>query len=431
MNTDRNGARSSAPAPQGPWILIALALFFTGLLLGQTWREPIAPSTTAAEMPTAVAVFGEAWTVLHEHYVEPSALDDAKLLAGALRGLADAVGDNGHTRYLTAEELAQHSEQLSGEYTGIGVEIEEREGNIIVRDVFEASPAQRAGIRIGDVLLAVDGIPVEELGLAGVVQHVRGPEGTTVTLRLAHPGSEQPFEVTVVRARVRASTVRWAILPSQVGYVRLSSFASGASADLRRALDQLAARDVQGVVLDLRGNPGGLVNEAVDVAGVFLPPGTLVFTSRDRDGNVTEYRTESGSEPVRLPLVVVVDNDTASAAEIVAGALQDYRRAVLVGERTFGTGTVLTEFRLQDGSALLVGTQVWVTPNGRVIWRNGIEPDIVVSLDAETAPLVPYTGQVVSPGELASDPQLERAWEVLTQDESPVVASGSECVACP
>lgn len=141
MNTDRKHASNNPPAPQGPWILIALALFFTGLLLGQTWRESITSSTTAAEMPTAVAVFGEAWMVLHEHYVEPSALDDAKLLAGALRGLADAVGDNGHTRYLTAEELAQHSEQLSGEYTGIGVEIEEREGNIIVRDVFEASPA--------------------------------------------------------------------------------------------------------------------------------------------------------------------------------------------------------------------------------------------------------------------------------------------------
>lgn len=411
--------------------MVALALFLTGLLLGQTWREPLASSTTAAEMPTAVVVFGEAWTLLHEHYVEPTALDDKQLLAGALRGLADAVGDSGHTRYLTAEELSQHSEQLSGEYTGIGVEIEDREGKIIVRDVFEESPAQRAGIRVGDMLVAVDGIPVDELGLDGVVQHVRGPEGTTVTLRLARPGTGQPIEVTLVRAKVRVSVVRWAILPSNIGYVRLSSFASGASTDLRRALDRLVAREVRGVVLDLRGNPGGLVNEAVDAAGLFLPPGTLVFTSRDRAGNVTEYRTEPDSQPVTLPLVVVVDHGTASAAEIVAGALQDYRRAVLVGERTFGTGTVLTEFRLQDGSALLIGTQVWVTPNGRVIWRNGIEPDIVVSLGAETAPLVPYSGQVVTSSELESDPQLERAWRTLTPDDSGFVTTEWECVACP
>lgn len=143
MNIGRKQVGNCPPAPQGPWILVALALFLTGLLLGQTWREPLASSTTAAEMPTAVAVFGEAWTLLHEHYVEPTALDDKQLLAGALRGLADAVGDSGHTRYLTAEELSQHSEQLSGEYTGIGVEIEDREGKIIVRDVFEESPAQR------------------------------------------------------------------------------------------------------------------------------------------------------------------------------------------------------------------------------------------------------------------------------------------------
>jgi len=431
VNTDRKHASNNPPAPQGPWILIALALFLTGLLLGQTWREPITSSTTAAEMPTAVAVFGEAWSLLHEHYVDPAALDDEKLLTGALRGLADAVGDNGHTRYLTADELSQDAEQLSGEYTGIGVEIEDREGRIIVRDVFEGSPAQRAGIRIGDELVAVNGIPADELGLDGVVQHVRGPEGTSVTLRFVRPGSDQPFEVTVVHTKVRASMVRWALLPSNVGYVRLSSFSSGASTDLRRALDRLAAQGVRSVVLDLRGNPGGLVSEAVDIAGLFLPPGTLVLTSRDRAGNVTEYRTESDSEPVTLPLAVVVDRGTASAAEMVAGALQDYRRAVIVGERTFGTGTVLTEFRLQDGSALLIGTQVWVTPNGRVIWRNGIEPDIVVSLGADMAPLVPSNGQVVTPRELESDPQLERAWSVLTQNEPGVAATSRECGACP
>jgi len=430
VQTNRHREGNRSPAPQGPWILIALALFLAGLLIGQTWQQPLSTSTTAAEMPTAVALFGEAWTLLHEHYVDPTALDDKKLLAGALRGLADAVGDSGHTRYLTADELSQHTEQLAGEYSGIGVEIEERDGKIVVRDVFEDSPAQRAGIRIGDTLLAVDGIPIEELGLDGVVQHVRGPEGTTVRLRLARPGTDQPYEVTVVRAKVRASAVRWALLPSRVGYVRLSSFSTGASTDVRRALDELAARNVTAVVLDLRGNPGGLVDEAVGVASLFLPPETLVFTARDRAGNTTEYRTEARGEPVTWPLVVLVDRGTASAAEIVAGALQDYRRAVVVGERTFGTGTVLTEFRLRDGSALLIGTQVWITPSGRVIWRNGIEPDRVVALGEEAAPLVPRTGEEVSRDALESDPQLSAAWQTLVGTNA-AAGAALGCVRCP
>lgn len=366
-------------------------------------------------MPTPVAVFAEAWNLLHEHYVAADELDDPALLASALRGLVDAVGDDGHTRYLTAEELAQHTEQLSGEYSGIGVEIEERDGKLVIRDVFQGSPAERAGIRIGDVLLAVNGQPVEELGLNGVVREVRGLEGTPVTLRLARGAHDEQYEVTVIRTKIRASTVRWALLPEGIGYVRLSSFASGAGGDLQRALARLQVAGVRGLVFDLRGNPGGLVTEAIAVAGQFLPPETLIFTARDRAGNVTEYRTEATSVPVDLPVVVLVDGGTASAAEIVAGALQDYRRATVIGERTFGTGTVLTEFRLQDGSALLIGTQVWVTPSGRVIWRNGIEPDEVVAMGEEGALFVPFTGQEVSMDELRSDPQLERAWKVLAE----------------
>ncbi|MCX7624028.1 MAG: S41 family peptidase [Thermomicrobium sp.] len=432
MDAKRDGAGNrSAASSQGPWILVALALFLAGILVGRTTEQPLQSSTTAAELPTAVAVFGEAWSLLHEHYVDPSALDDRRLLAGALRGLADAVGDNGHTRYLTAEELAQHTEQLSGEYSGIGVEIGERDGAIVVRDVFQDSPAERAGIRVGDILLAVDGVPVDELGLDGVVQHVRGPEGTAVTLRLSRPGTVEPFEVTVVRAKVRASTVRWALLPNDVGYVRLGSFSSGASTDLRQALETLRARGARGLVLDLRGNPGGLVDEAVDVAGLFLPPKTLVFSSRDRNGNVTEYRTEGSEAVFTAPMAVLVDGGTASAAEIVAGALQDYRRAVIVGERTFGAGTVLIEFRLQDGSALLIGTQVWITPNGRVIWRNGIDPDVTVSLGEERAPLVPANGEEVTMDDLATDPQLERAWRELSDADPVAHLAAAGCGRCP
>lgn len=431
QTTNVNENRARSPAPKGPWILVSLALFLAGLLIGQARRESLTPATTAAEVPTPVAIFSEAWTLLHEHYVDPAALDDKRLQAGALRGLADAVGDNGHTRYLTPEELAQHSEQLAGEYAGVGIEIEERDGLIIVRDVFEGSPAQRAGLEVGDVLVAVDGLPVQELGLDGVVQHVRGQEGTPVTLTLKRPSESVTFEVTLVRAKIRAPVVRWALLPEQVGLVRIGSFSSGATDKVRAALERLEQVGVRALILDLRGNPGGLVDEAVNVSGLFLPPDTVVFRSRDRTGNETTYRTKPDSQPAMLPLVVLVDRDSASAAEIVAGALQDYGRARIVGERTFGTGTVLIEFRLQDGSALLIGTQIWITPNDRIIWRNGIEPDVPVTLGANEMPLAPRNGQHVTLDDLRTDAQLTAAWQLLTGgDPAQTAVVHSECIGC-
>jgi carboxyl-terminal processing protease len=380
-------------------------------------------------MPTPVAVFSEAWSLLHEHYVDPAALDDQRLLTGALRGLADAVGDDGHTRYLTAEELAQHSEQLSGEYSGVGIEISEQDNTIVVRDVFADSPAARAGIQPGDVLVAVDGIPVSELGLDGVVQRVRGPEGTVVTLVIQQVGKASPLEVRLVRSKVRFSAVRWAMLPERVGLLRVSSFAAGTAEYARQGLSELAAAGARGVILDLRGNPGGLVDQAVDVAGLFLPPDTVVLRSRDSSGKENVYPTNPDAQPVTLQLVVLVNRETASAAEMVAGALQDHRRAVIIGERTFGTGTVLAEFRLRDGSALLIGTQVWVTPNGRVIWRTGIEPDIAVAPTAEDVTIVPRRGEILPAEQIRSDSQLLAAWEYLLERDRPCRSGEGE--GCP
>lgn len=414
----------------GPLILLAVALFFAGILLGHSWRQPLM-STTAAEEPTAVSLFAEAWGLLHDHYVDPAALDDRKLLAGALRGLANAVGDNGHTRYLTAEELAQHSEQLSGSYTGVGIEIEETEAGIVVRSVFDGSPAQRAGIRSGDILIAVDGVPTEELDLGAVVERVRGPEGTAVTLTFRRAGAALPLEVTLIRAKIRLVPVRWALLPDGIGLLRLSSFATGASEATQAAVQELERANVRAMILDLRGNPGGLVDESVRVAGLFLPPDTVVFRSRDREGNETVYRTPGDRKPTAVPLVVLIDEGSASASEIVAGALQDYQRAVLIGEKTFGTGTVLIEYRLRDGSALLIGTQVWVTPNGRVIWRDGITPDIVVGLSPTATVLVPNNGEVVSEEQVLGDDQVAAAWRLLTGYPAGVRMGGSAgCLRC-
>ena len=396
--------------------LVLLALVFTlGVGLGAALAPAMSPShSQAAPSPAAsVSVFGEAWDIVHQHYVDPTAIDDQKMLVAAISGMLETLGDQGHTRYLTADELRMHAEELSGTYTGVGIQIEERDGNIVVVTPLDNTPAQEAGIRPGDVLIEIDGQSAQGLGLDEVVRRVRGPEGTSVTLVFQRPGQREPIQVTLVRETIRISPVNWTMLPGQIAHIRLSQFSSGATDDLKRAIAGAQAAGAVGIVLDLRNNPGGLVNEAIGVASQFLPPNSTVFLSQVRSGDREEYRTEVSASPTDLPMVVLINGGTASAGEIVAGAIQENKRAPLVGERTFGTGTVLTEFRLQDGSAILLGTELWLTPSGRQIWRNGIEPDVRVSLPPEVQPAMPVGGKPLSEEAMAQDVQLQAALRIL------------------
>lgn len=415
-------------------MLVVLTLVFVlGVGLGAVASPVIAPlHSQAAPSPVApTSVFEEAWEIVHQHYVDPSAIDDQKMLVAAISGMLETLGDQGHTRYLTAEELRMHAEELAGTYTGVGIQIEERDGKIVVVTPLDNTPAQEAGIRPGDVLIEIDGQPAQGLGLDEVVRRVRGPEGTSVTLVFQRPGQQAPIQVTLVRETIRISPVSWAMLPGNIADIRLSQFSSGATDDLKRAIAEAQAAGATGIVLDLRNNPGGLVNEAIGVASQFLPPNTTVFQSQVRSGARDEYRTDASATPTDLPLVVLVNNGTASAGEIVAGAIQDNRRAPLVGEKTFGTGTVLTEFRLQDGSAILLGTELWLTPKGRQIWRNGIQPDVRVSLPAEVSPAMPGSGKPLTEEAIAQDAQLQAALRILQGYPAPgTSAPRSGCLRC-
>jgi len=363
-----------------------------------------------------LALIEQAWDTLHEKYVAADELNDRDLAYGAIDGMTEAVGDTGHTEFMTPEERQQRNDALQGSYVGIGAEVDTApEGLPMIVGVFRGSPAEKAGLHAGDVVLTVDGRTTVGETLDTTVSWVRGERGTTVVLTVRN-GADGPVRtVTVVRDDVHIEPVSWSMIPgTKTAMLRLEQFSSGASKDLHAALEAINKAGAERLVFDLRGNPGGYVNEAVAIASEFLPSGT-VYQERNAQGETKASEVKPGGIATTIPMVVLVDEGTASAAEIVSGAIQDAGRAQLVGAKTFGTGTVLGEFELADGSALRIGTVEWLTPKGRVIWHEGIKPDVAVARPAETDPVVPDDLESMSAAQAKSiaDPQLAKALQLL------------------
>jgi carboxyl-terminal processing protease len=310
----------------------------------------------------------------------------------------------------------QHS-ALQGEYEGIGAYLEVKDGHVVISAPVDGSPAQRAGLHPGDIILKVDDQNVADLPLDQVVGRILGPAGTQVTLTILDPKTGNTRDVTLERAKITIDNVTWQQLPgTTIAHVRISSFSEGVTQDLKDTLVEIQGQGITSLVLDLRSNPGGLLDEAVGVTSQFLGEGNVLLV-RDAQGKTSPVPVQSGGVALDIPMVVLVDQGTASAAEIVTGALQDAGRATVVGETTFGTGTVLQEFPLSDGSVLLLATQEWLTPKGRVIWHQGLEPDVTVALASDAEPLLPLTERGLTAEQLqgSSDAQLLRALELLPE----------------
>jgi carboxyl-terminal processing protease len=281
----------------------------------------------------------------------------------------------------------------------------------------EGSPAEEAGIQAGDIILKVDGEETTGWTVEELATRVRGPEGTTVVLTVIHLSERAPVDIEVERDRIEIPSVSWSMLPDDVAFVRLNSFSQRSAAEMEEALTEAQDEGARALVLDLRNNPGGLVNEALDIAGQFLPEGTTVLLEEDRDGERIPSRVLNEGVAQDIPMVVLVNFNTASASEIVSGALQDEERAQVVGVTTVGTGTVLSTFRLDDGARLLLGTSQWLTPDGRLIRNEGIQPDIEVLLPAGVFPLSPSEVEELSSEEWQDieDTQLLEALDVLEE----------------
>jgi carboxyl-terminal processing protease len=278
------------------------------------------------------------------------------------------------------------------------------------------SPALNAGLKAGDAILRVNDEDMTGKSVEYVISKIIGPAGTQVKLVIIDSGDGSEKEYTLTRAVIKTSDVTWSRVPgTTVGVVRISGFSDGVSQGLKKALTEMKAQNMTGVVLDLRNNPGGLLHEAVTTASQFLGSGDVLL-QKDAEGNIEETKVESGGVATELPMSVLINYGSASASEIVSGAIQDANRGKLVGETTFGTGTVLNTFGMPDGSALLLATQEWLTPKGRVIWHQGIKPDEKVSLPNSVSPVSPTQLKTMTEQQFkeSQDTQLQRAVELLT-----------------
>ena len=349
----------------------------------------------------------DAWNDIQKYYVDRAAIQPQQLTYGAISGMVDALGDTGHSRFLTPVEVKQEQNFTQGQFEGIGVEVEVKNGQIVILAPIDGSPAQKAGLHSGDIILKVNGTDITGAPLDSVVNKILGPAGTQVTLTIQSAGSTQTHDVTITRARIQTQNVSWQMIPgTHIADVRLSGFSDGVTKQLASDLQALQTQGATGLILDMRNNPGGLLNESIGVASQFLSSGT-VLEEKDAQGKISQVSVKEGGVATSIPMVVLINNNTASAAEIVAGALQDAGRARLVGEVTFGTGTVLNEFPLPDGSAMFLATQEWLTPKGRVIWHVGISPDDTINMAADVAPLLPQTIQSMTLSQIQSSSDVQ------------------------
>ena len=394
---------------------VALLLAFSAGVMADRAGLSGLLNASANDNSLNTGLINEAWNIIQESYADPGAVQGEQLTYGAISGMVDALGDTGHSRFLTPEMLKQQRNFTQGRFEGIGATLQMKDGNAVVVAPFDNSPAQKAGLKPGDIIIKVNGEDVEGMPLEQVVSKVLGPAGTQVKLTVMDPQTGELRDLTITRAHIDLQNVTWQMLPgTRIAHLRIAAFSQGVTKDAEKALEEIEQQGGEGIVLDLRNDPGGLLDEATGVASLFLKEGN-VLQEKDAQGNIKNVPVEKGNKTTALPVVVLINNGTASAAEIVSGALQDAGRARLVGEKTFGTGTVLNEFRLSDGSALLLATEQWLTPKGRVIWHNGIAPDVEVALPDASYPLIPETERDLTAEQLraSEDSQLLRAIDLM------------------
>jgi carboxyl-terminal processing protease len=380
-------------------ILFGLTVFMLGYLWGTYAPDGLAQaqSSQPAQTEELFKPFWEAWTLLHENYVEP--LDDTELMEGALTGMMEAVGDP-HTDYMNPDTFAHVNAAMNGAYEGIGATVRQDEatGGLELVSIMDDSPAEEAGLLPGDVIVEVEGEDVTGLTQNEIIAQVRGPAGSTVNLGIQRADVDRILQFEVERRRISVPSVTYELLDDgEIGYIRLSQFEFGTADALRDALTALDANNLKGLILDVRGDPGGYLTTAIEVASAFVEDGTVVIEK----GPQRDYTYQALGNPIApdVPLVVLVDAGSASASELISGALQDLGRATIVGMPTFGKGSVQTWHTLSNGGGIRITISRWYTPEGRSVSEVGIEPDI----------LIPFNVNALS----GQDTQLQAAIQLL------------------
>ena len=360
--------------------LLMLGAFAAGNVTGFLARPALAEDGEPAEF----AVFWEAWDLALEYFVDQDRIDFRAMTYGAIQGMLDTLGDENHTVFFSPETAEQMESGLEGSFEGIGAYVSLDGEVFTIITPIHGSPAEDAGILAGDVVLAVDGQEITGMAEWEVISLIRGPAGTTVVLTVLHPEAEEPVDIEVVRGRIDVESVLWARIPgTNLVHLQITQFAGDTGQELRAALGEIlqtpnGVQPVGGIILDLRNNPGGYLQEALRTAYQFLPQDQIILHEKDAKEQITTYRSLGRGLARDIPMVALINPGSASAAEILAGALQENERAKLIGEATVGTGTVLRPFTLSDGSLLRLGVTNWLTPKYNLIKGRGIQPDVMV-----------------------------------------------------
>ncbi|MBI5135330.1 S41 family peptidase [Candidatus Uhrbacteria bacterium] len=399
----------------GLTVLIAIALFGTGWLVGigsgGAGNPSSNPVVRALETGRSIDLqqFWNVWDLVKSRSIKKP-VDDSALLYGAMKGVVSSLKDP-YSVLLDPQESKRFTQDLSGSFEGIGAEIGIRKNQLVIIAPLPGTPAEKAGIKAGDAIVAIDGVDTGTLTLEEAVSKIRGPKGSIVKLLIFRSSFTKPKEMLITRSRIEIKSVSWQwatekqlppeLKRKKIAVVKLSSFDEHVVEEFSQAVQQMTVGGVQGLIVDVRNNPGGLLDAAVSIAGEWIDRNLVVIESHGIEGNSprTEYRSSTAARLSTIPTVMLVNQGSASAAEILAGALEDYGKAILVGTKTFGKGSVQELIPLSDGSSLKLTIARWLTPHGRSINENGIEPTIKVEL--------PEDGK--------TDVQLERAFQEMVR----------------
>lgn len=347
------------------------------------------------------SIFWETWNQLKAKYVDQN-IDNQKLIYGAINGLVNSLGDP-HTNFFPPADAQQFQEDVNGSFGGIGAEIDVRNNQLQIVAPIKGTPTERAGLRAGDKILKIDETLTDGLTTDQAVKIIRGEPGTKVTLTIMRDGWSTPKEITLVRDIIEVPTLEWKMLDNNIAYIHLYNFYQNAPSNFYQAAVEIYAKNPKAIIFDLRNNPGGYLEASIDISGWFLKPGDLIVSEQFRSGAKQEFRSSGNGVFKNLPIVLLVNGGSASASEILAGALKDNRKIPLVGEQTFGKGTVQEVVPLTGGSSLKVTIAHWLLPSGHVIEKNGLTPDYIVTLTEDDI-------------KNNLDPQLDKAIEIANSE---------------
>ncbi len=389
-----------------PRVFFAIIIFLAGIWVGQNVALPFSRQApifnfTNTTSPSNVTVdfssFWEVWQKISELHLDREQIDPKKLLYGAISGMVEAVGDP-YSVFLDPEQNKAFLSSLAGTYEGVGIELGAREGKLVVISPLEGTPAEKAGVKAGDFIIGIDGKDATSVTIPEAVQLIRGEAGTKVKLLLQRKG-KAPFEVEITRGRITIESVKLSV-EKNIPVIRLSRFGDNTNAEWDSAINRILTGGYKKVILDLRNNPGGRLDQSVYIAGEFLPIGSVILIQEDAKGNQQKLTNDREGRLQNIRLFILINQGSASASEIVAGALRDNKNVQLVGEKSFGKGTVQKVEDLPDGSGLHITTAKWLTPKGTWVNETGLKPDVEIERTDKDF-------------EKGLDPQLDRALELL------------------